>query len=194
MALSQETSEHPPSEGCPPGEESAIAALCDVLASTRTEQGHTLLSLADRSALLVVFLRHFGCSYCRQSIHDVAQIKSELDARGVRPVFIHLGTPERAKPYFDHYGLAEVERVSDPRARLYGHPAFSLPRTHPLGHFFQMKVIRGWIMGGIRRYGIGWISDDSYQMPGIFVLRDRKIVNAFYFNTIADQPDYLGLL
>jgi hypothetical protein len=31
-------------------------------------------------------------------------------------------------------------------------------------------------------------------MPGVFVLRDRKIVNAFRFETIADQPDYRALV
>jgi hypothetical protein len=168
--------------------------LVELLAGIQTEQGTTLLDLLDQGPLLVIFLRHFGCSYCRQAIHDIAQIKSELDARGVRPVFIHLGTPERARPYFAYYGLSQVERVSDPQARIYGDPAFQLPRRHPLSHFIQPKVLKGWIMGGIRRYGIGWISDDSYQMPGVFVLRDRRVVNAFRFETIADQPDYLALL
>jgi peroxiredoxin len=171
-----------------------LSALENVLRTTRTEQGRTLLELADESPLLVLFLRHFGCSYCRQAIHDIAQIKQELNVRGVRPVFIHLGTPERAKPFFDYYGLTEVERVSDPLARLYGHAAFHLPRRHPLSHFIQPKVLKGWILGGIRKYGIGWIQDDSYQMPGVFVIRDRQVVNDFQFKTIADQPDYLSLL
>jgi hypothetical protein len=197
MAFSQETEADQPVDRVAGGSAPPRAgsqALVDVLSCTYTEQGSSLLALHDKDALLLVFLRHFGCSYCRQSIHDVAQIKQELEARKVRPVFVHLGTPERARPYFEYYGLSQVERVSDPQAQLYGHPAFRLSRTHPLSHFFQPKVLKGWIMGGIRRYGIGWISDDSYQMPGVFVLRDRQIVNSFRFKTIADQPDYLGLV
>jgi peroxiredoxin len=168
--------------------------LAEVLLQTKTERGTTLLELVDASPVLMVFLRHFGCSYCRQAIHDISVIKDELASRDVRPVFVHLGTPERAKPYFDHYDLAAVERVSDPEARLYRHPAFHLPRTHPLSHFFKPKVVKGWLMGNIRKYGIGGLQDDSYQMPGVFVLRDRQIVNAFKFQTIADQPDYLALV
>ena len=87
--------------GLPPAEE-LIAAF----AETRTESGRTLLQLADEQPLLLVFLRHFGCTFCRQAIDDVSQVKEELAARGVRPVFIHVGTPERAKPYFDYYGLS----------------------------------------------------------------------------------------
>jgi peroxiredoxin len=168
--------------------------LPEVLRQIRTERGTSLLELVDAGPVLLVFLRHFGCSYCRQAIHDVAAIKDELETRGVRPIFVHLGTRERAKPYFDHYGLSAVERVSDPEARLYRHPAFHLPRTHPLSHFLKPKVLKGWLMGGIRKYGIGGLQDDTYQMPGVFFLRDRQIVNAFRFQTIADQPDYLALL
>ena len=80
----------------------------------------------------MIFLRHFGCSFCRQAISDVADLRGELDARGVRPVFVHLGTPERAKPYFDYYGIGDVERISDPDAAIYRNPLFALGRVNPL--------------------------------------------------------------
>jgi peroxiredoxin len=173
----------------------AIADLTAVLARTHTESGRTLLDLVDESAVLLVFLRHFGCSYCRQAISDVSQISAELAEKKVRPVFVHLGTPERAKPYFDYYGLSQVERVSDPEARLYTSPAFALPRTHPLSHFLVPKVWSRWLGGSILKYGIGLIfHEDSHQMPGVFVLRDRAIAKTFHFKTIADQPDYLQLI
>src|ERR1700730_6678542 len=90
--------------------------FAQTLASIRTESGASLLALTEASPVLLVFLRHFGCSFCRQAISDVADLRGELDRRGVRPVFVHLGTPERAKPFFDYYGIGDVERVSDPDA------------------------------------------------------------------------------
>src|SRR5271168_1109890 len=101
------------------------------LASIRTESGASLLGLAEASPVLLIFLRHFGCSFCRQAISDVADLKDELARRGVRPVFVHLGTPERAKPFFEYYGIGDVERVSDPEAKIYRDPMFALPRMHP---------------------------------------------------------------
>ena len=68
--------------------------------------------------MLLLFLRHFGCSFCRETLDRVSQIRGKLEAKGVRPVFVHLGTPERAKPYFDYYNLSDVERVSNPDATL----------------------------------------------------------------------------
>jgi hypothetical protein len=167
--------------------------LIQVLGESRAESGRTLLELVDQSPILLVFLRHFGCSFCRQALDQVAGIRGELDARGVRPVFVHLGTPERAKPYFDYYKLADVERVSNVDGSLYGHPCFALPRVHPLFHVLQPAVWKAWLESAIRKYGIGMIHEDSHQMPGLFFLLDRAIVRAFHYRTIADQPDYLKL-
>jgi hypothetical protein len=173
--------------------ETRESQLIQALSESRAESGRTLLELLDESPILLVFLRHFGCSFCRRSLDQVAGIRGELDARGVRPVFVHLGTPERAKPYFDYYKLADVERVSNVDGSLYAHPCFALPRIHPLYQLLQPAVWKAWLQSAIRKYGIGMIHEDGHQMPGLFFLRDRAIVRAFRYRTTADQPDYLGL-
>ncbi len=61
--------------------------------------------------MLLVFLRHFGCSFCRQAISDVADLGPELAKRGVRPgVLVHLGPPELAKVYFDYWTGSATRR------------------------------------------------------------------------------------
>ena len=159
----------------------------------RTESGRTLLELVDESPVLLVFLRHFGCSFCREALDRVAKIREKLQARGVRPVFVHLGSPERARPYFDYYKLADVERVSNPDASLYTNPVFGLHRESPLWQLVRLKVWIGWLRGLFRRYWIGPIREDASQMPGVFFLRDRAIVREFRYRTTADQPNYLKL-
>src|ERR1700677_2300484 len=72
------------------------AEMAAVLAEYRTESGRTLRALLDESPLLLIFLRHFGCSFCRQTLEDVARIRGATEAKGIWPVFVHLGTPERA--------------------------------------------------------------------------------------------------
>src|SRR5947208_4865966 len=129
------------------------------LAAIQTESGASLLTLVEASPVLLVFLRHFGCSFCRQAISDVADLKPELDKRGVRPVFVHLGTPERAKPFFDYYGIGDVERVSDPAAAVYQLPLFALPRMHPALTLFQLSVWKGWLKGALFKHGIGAIKE-----------------------------------
>jgi hypothetical protein len=166
----------------------------EALASIRAESGVSLLALAETSPVLLVFLRHFGCSFCRQTLSDVGSLRPELEARGVRPVFVHLGTPERAKPYFEYYGLADVERISDPDAVIYQHPLFALARTHPLSHLFNARVWVAWLKGALFAYGIGTIREDAHQMPGLFYLKGPLVVRRYRYRTIADEPDYLKLI
>ena len=169
--------------------------VTELLSSVHAESGTSLQTLVEDSPVLLVFLRHFGCSFCRQSLAKVAELRGELTARGVRPVFVHVGTPERAKPYFDYYKLSDVERVSDPDAAIYRHPLFGLGRMSPFAHFFVPKVVVGWLKGAAFKHGIGIIfKEDAHQMPGVFFLKNGAIVRGFRYKTIADEPDYLKLV
>ena len=158
------------------------------------ESGTTLLALAEASPVLLIFLRHFGCSFCRKAISDVAELRAELARRGVRPVFVHLGTPELAKNYFDYYGLSDVERVSDPEAAVYRMPMFAVPRKSVLGQVLNPVVWVGWLKGAIFKHGIGMVRQDGQQMQGLFFLKGARIVRRFIYKTIADEPDYLKLV
>jgi|SRR5215471_2510330 len=165
-----------------------------LLASIHTESGATLLELAKASPVLLVFLRHFGCSFCRQAISDIADLSAELKRRNVRPVFVHLGTSERAKEFFDYYGIGDVERIGDPQATIYNNPVFQLSRMNPWLTLLQPSVWIGWFKGALIKHGIGKIEQGGHQMPGIFFLKDAKIVRTFRYRTIADEPNYLKLI
>jgi hypothetical protein len=159
-----------------------------------TETGKSLLDLVDESPVLLVFLRHFSCAFCAQALDHVSRLRPRIEAKGVRPVFVHLGSRERAKPYFDYYNLSDIERISNPEATLYQIPLFGLTRTNPYLHLLNLTVWRGWLKGAMFKYGIGLIKEDADQMPGVFFLKERSVVRAFRHRTIADEPDYLKLV
>jgi hypothetical protein len=168
--------------------------VAQALASIHTESGACLLTLVEKSPVLLVFLRHFGCAFCRQAISDVAELRGELDKRGVRPVFVHLGTPERAKPFFDYYGIGDVERVSDPEAAVYRHPVFEVERKNAFLAVLPPAVWIGWLKGAFFKHGMGVIKEDAGQMPGLVFLKGPKIVRRFRYRTMADEPNYLKLV
>jgi AhpC/TSA family len=170
------------------------SSLADPMRDFHAETGRSLLDLVDESPVLLIFLRHFACAFCAQALDRVSQLRPQIQAKGVRPVFVHLGSPDRAKPYFDYYHLSDVERISNPEATLYQLPAFALSRTNPFLHFLNLTVWKGWLKGAMFKYGIGMIKEDADQMPGVFFLKERKIVRAFRHRTIADEPDYLKLI
>jgi hypothetical protein len=69
-----------------------------------------------------------------------------------------------------------------------------LPRKNVFTQFFVPAVWKAWLLGAVQNYGVGLIKEDASQMPGIFYLKDRAIVRAYRYRTIADQPEYLKLI
>src|SRR5579863_4579388 len=168
--------------------------LVAVLGEFHTESGRSLLEIVDESAVLLIFLRHFGCAFCRQALDQVSRIREQIESKGTTPIFVNLGSPERARPYFDYYRLSDVERVSNPDASLYRHPAFALSRRNPFLHLLSPAVWRAWFAGALPKYGLGTFKEDAHQMPGVFFLKGRRIVRGFRYQTIADEPNYLKLI
>lgn len=156
------------------------------------DSGESLAQLADQQPVLLVFLRHFGCSFCREAIHDIARRRQHFEAQGVRIVLVHMA-PERpvAEQFFKKYKLFPVYHVSDPEKRFYR--AFGLGRGTPAQLFGLMNWIRGFEAGVIEGHGFAYHSEDigdGFQMPGVFVVHKGKILASFIHRAAWDRPDY----
>ena len=159
-----------------------------------TESGLSLHALSSARPVLLVFLRHWGCSFCRETLHDLSSIQAEILARGFQLVFVHMGSPARGKPYFDHYHLSSIARISDPEQWLYRHPAFALPAKAIWRHLFDPAALRSVLGGIIARNGIGLIHrEDADQMPGFFLLHHARVLNGYRYKSIAEKPDFLRM-
>lgn len=165
-------------------------SIPDALAATRTSEGTPLTDLARGRRVLLVFLRHSGCTFCRETLADLAAAKPGLDALGVEPVLIHMSHPETFRDFATRYGLEDVEAVSDPERRLYR--AFGLQRGS-FAALFGPEVLRRGIRAFRNGHGIGLLDGDGLQMPGAFVLDDGAVRARFVHRSAADRPDYLTL-
>ncbi|MFZ4576727.1 MAG: hypothetical protein ACOYN0_20280, partial [Phycisphaerales bacterium] len=56
-----------------PGLPADAVSLADALTSLRDEKGQTLKGITDARPTLVVLLRHSGCTFCRQTLADLAK-------------------------------------------------------------------------------------------------------------------------
>jgi hypothetical protein len=171
-----------------------MQTLTQGLHEVTTESGRSLQELADAQPTLLVFLRHWGCSFCRETISDLSKIYSALEERGVCLVFVHMGTPERARPYFDYYNLSSVERISDPEQQLYRDPAFDLSSKAIWRHVFDPAAIKSVLGGIVLRHGINLNHrEDADQMPGVFLLYRSQVLREYRYKSIADKPDFLKM-
>lgn len=158
-----------------------------VMRESQTSGGESLLELSERSAVLVVFLRHLGCTFCREALSDVAARREGIEGEGVGLVLVHMAPDDRARELFREYGLGDVARVSDGEKRLY--EAFGLERGGPLALFGPRVWIRG-LKATLAGHRVGKLVGDGFQMPGVFLVRDGRVIRAFRHATAGDRPDY----
>jgi hypothetical protein len=159
--------------------------------SAVTLSGRRLVELSDGSPVLLVFLRHAGCTFCREALSDIARDRQAIEQTGTRIVLVHMGDSMAVKKQMKRYGLRDVDRISDPDQTLYR--AFGLNRGR-LKQLLGPKVLwRGFRAGVLDGHGVGFPSADSYQMPGLFLIVDSVIAGRFRHATAADRPDYAGI-
>ncbi|MEL6739941.1 MAG: peroxiredoxin-like family protein [Planctomycetota bacterium] len=173
------------------GTDQSVRSPADAMRSAVNPSGVSLFDLSAGRDCLVVFLRHAGCTFCREALADLSARKGELSEAGVQLVLVHMDPDiEAAGKLFARYDLSHAEQISDPGRGLYR--AFDLER----GSFAELFGLKVWLRGAaatLRGHMVGKLVGDGFQMPGAFVVRDGGIVRAYRHRTAADRPDYAGL-
>jgi hypothetical protein len=157
----------------------------------RYVQGVNLMpgTLADQlgdAFTLLVFLRHFGCPFCKETIAGLRDA-SQRAATYPPVLFFFQGSPTEGRAFLRR-SWPEVRAISDPDGFFYEgmgvgragvfemfHPGIvpALVRAGAAGHF-----------GGERGSG------DPRRMPGLFVVRQAEIVWSHRARHQGDHPEF----
>ncbi len=177
----------------PPGD-TAPAPVADDLAldKYRIQDGRTLQELSSESPVLLVLLRHLGCTFCRETLADVAAQRREIEATGARIVFVHMGEDEQTRYLFERYRIDDIPRISDPDAGLYR--ALGLERAslfQVYGPSMWRYAVQSILLDG---HGMGQIVGDRFQMPGTFLIHNGSVISGFRHKRISDHPDYISIV
>ncbi|MEN9610703.1 MAG: hypothetical protein RLZZ628_1517 [Bacteroidota bacterium] len=168
------------------------APVRELLKRMITNRGRNLAEISTESPILLVFLRHFGCQFCRQGLDELSQKYLEFKNNGTALIFVHMAEYKVAEDYFIRFHLEGVEHISDTSCRLY--IDFGLMK----GTFGQLFGLQTWIRGYNfqKQYGneMGKHLGDSFQMPGIFVIHEQEIKEHFIHKNVSDRPDYEKLI
>lgn len=172
--------------------DSETLSVAQANASAFTQHGESLSSLSQNANVLIVFLRHSGCTFCREALADIAKRRSEIESEA-RIVLVHMGVEDDAtQSYFDSYGLGDVHRISDPQCLLYR--AYELGRGELRQLFGPSVWWRGFQAAILSRHVVGKLGGDGFQLAGTFLVRDDRIMKGFRHETAADRPDYCELV
>lgn len=164
----------------------------DPLRDLVSSEGKSLEDLSHEAPQLVVFLRHFGCTFCREALADLAACREQIEQLGCRIALIHMLDDGQAEEFFSSYGLGDVSRISDGEQKMY--QMFGLDRGS-WRQLFGLKVwFRALTAGLFSGHGLGAVRGNPFQMPGVFVLHQGRIVTAFQHDSASDRPDYLAMI
>jgi peroxiredoxin len=157
--------------------------------AARTQYGVSLDEMSRLSPLLLVFLRHRGCTFCREAVDDIAAQHRTIRAAGIQLAFVHMGCDLESEEFFRKIGLGDVPRVSDPDRSLYR--AFGLTRGGWMAVFGPRVWWRGFSAAILRGHGAGLLAGDGLQMPGVFLLFHGEVIRSFRHQSVADRPNYI---
>lgn len=156
----------------------------------RTASGKTIDQISAKQPVLLVFLRHFGCTFCKESLAHIREQKAQIEADGTRIVFVHMSSPERGEEYFRSRGFTDFDQISDPGQRLY--QLFKFSRAS-FGQVFGPGVLWRGLKASLKGFVQTTVEGDAFQMPGLALITHGMPVRIHRYKTAAEIPNYAKL-
>jgi hypothetical protein len=134
---------------------------------------------------LMVFLRHFGCCFCRAMVEELREL-SATDLEFPPILFVHRGSPERGADFFARHWPG-ARAVADPERHLYG--TFGLGRIE-IRNLLCLDALANRLRARARGYRSGLPTGDPLLMPGVFLVQRDTILWQHRFRNAGDLPDF----
>ncbi|MGB0619007.1 MAG: SelL-related redox protein [Myxococcota bacterium] len=150
--------------------------------------GDQLEASGDRVSLLV-FLRHFGCIFCRETMADL-RAASEADPDYPDVLFFFQGSATEGRAFLRRY-WPEARAVADPELEFYDR--FGVRRATFLEALGPQVVFGARRRARAKGHQNGPRDGDIWRMPGIFAVSDKKVVWAHQPKHAADHPDFAAI-
>lgn len=170
----------------PDTEQTNPTSLSEALVAAKTQHGESIAKLSESQTLLIIFLRHGGCIFCREVLTNLSKIEDDLKSKSIMPVVVHMMDNPGADALLGKYNLSHLHHYSDPSQSLYR--VFDLNR----GTFTQLLGLRVWWTGFkafLAGHRPGKLQGDVMQLPGAFLVRDSKIIKANRSTHAGDHAD-----
>jgi len=134
---------------------------------------------------VIVWLRHFGCVYCREQVKELSAVEPALEAAGIRLVFIGNGTPRAARWFRDKHAAGETV-LTDPELVTYRIIGTRRGVTSTLGPHTWKHAIRA-LRRGARQ---GRVRGHPFEQGAVLVIDRRGTVHYRHVSRSAgDHPE-----
>ena len=157
----------------------------------KSQDGETVVELSQDYPLMLVFLRHIGCTFCRSMLHDLRDNIAYLESIGFNVALVHMSDEnEETHAFFEQYSLGELPRFSDKERVLY--KSVGLNRG-TLSQLFGWDSFRKGIPAILDGDGLGPLEGDGFQLSGVVVLHKGIILKVDAHVNASDTTDFIEL-
>lgn len=148
----------------------------------------TLRDQLDESLTLLVFLRHFGCIFCKEMVSDLRAAAEENPAFP-NVLFFSQGNATEARAFLRRY-WPSARAVADPQLEFY--ELFGIRRAGFL-EALGPRVLASRARARAKGHTNGSRSGDIWRMPGLIAVEAEKIIWSFRASHAADHPELARL-
>lgn len=162
------------------------------LAAFSSTQGKTLSELSEEHPVLIVFLRHGGCPFCRQVLAQLQTLSEQIAERNLQLAIVHMMDHVQANKLLSRYQLQNVHCFSDPDRKLY--ELFQVKRgnlAETIGPSIWWSGFKTTVLSG---YLPGIPGKDIQQLGAALIFDKGKVVASHISENSADLPDWDQLL
>ncbi|WP_411826844.1 AhpC/TSA family protein [Luteolibacter sp. AS25] len=163
-------------------------SMAEAAQTYRLSTGETLSGASEDRPLVLVFLRHFGCTFTRQILRGLQDLEVQAKENNAQLVLVHMLQSGQEINYLGSH--SNIPRIADPRCELYR--AFGLGKGGLL-ELFGPHVMWRAAISVFKGCGVGHLAGDGLQMPGAFVFHKNTVIAAQPAHTVADIPDLHSL-
>ena len=146
---------------------------------------------AERTAVLV-FVRHFGCLFCKEQIATLGPLRGRVRSLGAELVVIGNGTVEQARAFRDDpQGTGPFPLFTDPTGQAYCAMGMRRGRRSVLTLRLLKHVVRAWRQG-FRQTDV---AGDALQQGGVVIVAPTGVeLYRFISREAGDHPPASSIL
>ena len=158
----------------------------------KSQDDETILQLSQDTPLMLVFLRHIGCTFCRSMLHEIQEQLPLLEKMNVQIAFVHMSEESKdTHAFFEHYGLEDCPRFSDPERTLY--KSVGLKRG-TLNQLFGWSSFKKGIPALFEGHGVGHLEGDGFQLSGTVLVFKGIILKVHAHTHASDSTPFVEWL
>ncbi|MFK7825993.1 MAG: hypothetical protein AB8G05_17705 [Oligoflexales bacterium] len=150
---------------------SAILDAAGVFASLST------LGIDSERTILLVALRHTGCTFTREAMSTLARQREALKQSGYLLVLIHMSEESEFAAFAGRYlDTGDYLQISDPQSALYRKLGLKQ------GQLGQVLGPKEWLRGSVGLlcgYGLGPLRGNGFQLAGLFLIYRQQFLREF---------------